>query len=463
MVLAPQLRQSLEMLQAPAMELRAMIRAELDRNPTLEELPPDAPPVDIEPVANTDIEDHKSMDFRKEFEILARLDDEWKDYFFQQREYQPHSSESEEKRNFLYDSITQGESLQEHLLHQLALSEFPEADRALGELIIGSINDDGYLTSDITELAATCGADVAHMQDILAVVQDFDPLGVGARDLRECLLFQLERLGKADSLAGKIVNGHLDRLGAHKLQDIARLLKVSVEDVQAAANFIATLEPKPGRAYSSESSPYITPEVVVRKVGDEYVVLMNDDDLPRLRISKHYRSLMNDGDTKSEVRNYIQERVRSSAFLIKSIHQRQQTIFRIATEIVRVQQDFLGNGISHLRPLTMSEVADAVNLHETTISRAVAGKHMQTPQGIFEMKYFFTPGLKTGDGNVISNKTVKDAIATLVSEENADNPLSDQDILEILTERGIQIARRTVAKYRIALKIPPSHMRKQYT
>ena len=417
MVLAPQLRQSLEMLQAPAMELRAMIRAELDRNPTLEELPPDAPPVDIEPVANTDIEDHKSMDFRKEFEILARLDDEWKDYFFQQREYQPHSSESEEKRNFLYDSITQGESLQEHLLHQLALSEFPEADRALGELIIGSINDDGYLTSDITELAAT----------------------------------------------GKIVNGHLDRLGAHKLQDIARLLKVSVEDVQAAANFIATLEPKPGRAYSSESSPYITPEVVVRKVGDEYVVLMNDDDLPRLRISKHYRSLMNDGDTKSEVRNYIQERVRSSAFLIKSIHQRQQTIFRIATEIVRVQQDFLGNGISHLRPLTMSEVADAVNLHETTISRAVAGKHMQTPQGIFEMKYFFTPGLKTGDGNVISNKTVKDAIATLVSYENADNPLSDQDILEILTERGIQIARRTVAKYRIALKIPPSHMRKQYT
>jgi len=461
MVLAPQLRQSLEMLQAPAMELRAMIRAELDANPTLEELPPDAPPIEIAK-ANTDIDDHKAMDFRKEFEILARLDDEWKDYFFQQREYRPHSSESEEKQNFLYDSITQGESLQEHLLHQLALAEFSDADKALGELVIGSINEDGYLTAGIEELAATCGADVVHMQDILAVIQDFDPLGVGARDLRECLLFQLDRLGKADSTAGRIVNAHLERLAAHKLQDIARLLKVSIEEVQLAANFIATLEPKPGRAYSSESSPYITPEVAVVKVEGQYLVLMNDDDLPRLRISKHYRALMNDSHTGSEVRDYIQERVRSSAFLIKSIHQRQQTIFKIASEIVRVQTEFLEQGISHLKPLTMSEVADAVGLHETTISRAVAGKHMQTPQGTFEMKYFFTPGLKTGDGSVVSNKTVKDAIATLVAGESPDSPLSDQDLLEILTERGIQIARRTVAKYRIALKIAPSHMRKQY-
>jgi len=300
------------------------------------------------------------------------------------------------------------------------------------------------------------------MQDILAVIQDFDPLGVGARDLRECLLFQLDRLGKADSTAGRIVNAHLERLAAHKLQDIARLLKVSIEEVQLAANFIATLEPKPGRAYSSESSPYITPEVAVVKVEGQYLVLMNDDDLPRLRISKHYRALMNDSHTGSEVRDYIQERVRSSAFLIKSIHQRQQTIFKIASEIVRVQTEFLEQGISHLKPLTMSEVADAVGLHETTISRAVAGKHMQTPQGTFEMKYFFTPGLKTGDGSVVSNKTVKDAIATLVAGESPDSPLSDQDLLEILTERGIQIARRTVAKYRIALKIAPSHMRKQY-
>lgn len=465
MVLAPQLRQSLEMLQAPALELRAMIRAELDKNPTLEEVATDTTPIEVEPGAaagGAQGDDQKSMDFRKEFETLARLDDEWRDYFFQQKDIRPHTSDDEERHNFLIDSITQKESLQEHLLQQLAMAELDVGDRALGEVIVGSISDDGYLTTGIEELAATAGADVAHMQDILAVVQDFDPPGVGARDLRDCLMFQLERLGKSEGLAARIVAHHLEKLAARKLQDIARSLKVPVEEVQAAANFIATLDPKPGRIYSSETSPYVTPEVVVKKVQDRYLIIMNDDDLPRLRISKYYRTLMNDGDTGKDVRDYIQERVRSSAFLIRSIHQRQQTIFRIATEIVRVQTEFLDNGIAHLKPLTMAEVAAAVGLHETTVSRAVAGKHMQTPQGVFEMKFFFTPGLKTEDGSVVSNKTVKDAIHTLVQEENPSAPLSDQEILEILTKRGIRIARRTVAKYRIALKLPPSHMRRRF-
>lgn len=462
MVLAPQLRQSLEMLQAPVLELRTMIRAELDKNPTLEEVSPETTQIEVEPNAGPPVEDQKSLDFRKEFEILARLDDEWRDYFFQEKEGRPYTSDDQERRDFLIESITQKESLQEHLLQQLALAELNESDRALGEVIVGSINDDGYLTTGVEELAATAGADVAHMQDILAVVQDFDPPGVGARDLRDCLLFQLDRLGKGDSLAARMVASQLERLAGRKLQDIARALKVPVEEVQAAANFIATLDPKPGRAYSAENSPYVTPEVVVKKVDGKYLVLMNDDDLPRLRISKYYRSLMNDTDTGREVRDYIQERVRSSAFLIRSIHQRQNTIFRIASEIVRVQTDFLDNGITHLKPLTMAEVAAAVGLHETTISRAVAAKHMQTPQGVFEMKYFFTPGLKTDDGSVVSNKTVKDAIQTLVQGEDPANPLSDQEILETLTKRGIQLARRTVAKYRIALKIPPSHMRRQF-
>jgi RNA polymerase sigma-54 factor len=461
MVLAPQLRQSLEMLQAPALELRAMIQAELERNPTLEESPPDSTPIEIQEV-NPATEDQKSLDFRKEFHTLARLDEEWRDYFFQQKEYTRYTSEDEEKRNFMMDSITQSKSLQEHLLDQLALAELPEADRALGEVIIGNINDDGYLTATIESLAEGSGADAAHMQDILTLIQDFDPVGVGARDVRECLLYQLERLGKAETVAGKIVAHHLEKLAAHKLQDIARALKIPVEEVQGAANFIATLEPKPGRTYSAETSPYITPEVVVKKVDDRYLVLMNDDDLPRLRISKHYRSLMNDASTTRDVKDYIQERVRSSAFLIKSIHQRQHTIFRIASEIVKVQTDFLDRGIAHLKPLTMADVAGVVNLHETTVSRAVAGKHMQTPQGVFEMRFFFTPGLKTHNGAEVSNKTVKDAIANLVAGEDSSHPYSDQEILEILTERGIHIARRTVAKYRIALKIAPSHMRKTY-
>jgi RNA polymerase sigma-54 factor len=461
MVLAPQLRQSLEMLQAPVLELRAMIRAEMDSNPTLEEVSPGTTQIEVEKEV-PEVEDQKALDFRKEFEILSRLDDEWRDYFFQEKEGRHYSSYDEEKRNYMMDSITQGESLQEHLIRQLALAEISDADRAMGEVIIGSINEDGYLTTPIEELASTAGTDPQHLQDILSVIHEFDPPGVGARDLRDCLQIQLERIGKSDSLAGRIVENQLDRLASRKLQDIARALKVTVEEVEAAATFITTLEPKPGRAYNTEVSAYISPEVVVKRVDGEYIIIMNDDDLPRLRISKQYRSLMHDQSTRKDVKDYIEERIRSSAFLIKSIHQRQHTIYKIATEIVRVQTDFLDHGISHLKPLTMVEVASVVGLHETTISRAVAGKHMQTPQGVFEMKYFFTPGLKTTDGSVISNKTVKDAIATLVNDEDPAKPLSDQDILEILTQRGIHLARRTVAKYRIALKIAPSHMRKKY-
>jgi RNA polymerase sigma-54 factor len=461
MVLAPQLRQSLEMLQAPVLELRAMIRAEMDSNPTLEEVSPGTTQIEVEKEV-PEVEDQKALDFRKEFEILSRLDDEWRDYFFQEKEGRHYSSYDEEKRNYMMDSITQGESLQEHLIRQLALAEISDADRAMGEVIIGSINEDGYLTTPIEELASTAGTDPHHLQDILSVIHEFDPPGVGARDLRDCLQIQLERIGKSDSLAGRIVENQLDRLASRKLQDIARALKVTVEEVEAAATFITTLEPKPGRAYNTEVSAYISPEVVVKRVDGEYIIIMNDDDLPRLRISKQYRSLMHDQSTRKDVKDYIEERIRSSAFLIKSIHQRQHTIYKIATEIVRVQTDFLDHGISHLKPLTMVEVASVVGLHETTISRAVAGKHMQTPQGVFEMKYFFTPGLKTTDGSVISNKTVKDAIATLVNDEDPAKPLSDQDILEILTQRGIHLARRTVAKYRIALKIAPSHMRKKY-
>jgi RNA polymerase sigma-54 factor len=285
---------------------------------------------------------------------------------------------------------------------------------------------------------------------------------VGAANLRECLLLQLERLGKTDGLAGQIVRDHLEKLGARKLQEIARALKVPVEQVQEAAHFIATLDPKPGRAYSADVSPYVNPEVVVKKIRGQYLVLLNDDDLPRLRISNHYRELMHNDGTSREVRDYIQDRVRASAFVIKSIQQRQQTIYKIASEIVRVQTEFLDNGIAHLKPLTMAEVARVVGLHETTVSRAVAGKHMQTPLGTFEMKYFFTPGLRTDNGSVVSNKTVKDAIATIVAGEDRTHPLSDQEILEILRQRGIQIARRTIAKYRIALRIPPSHLRKSY-
>ena len=461
MVLAPQLRQSLEMLQVPILELRAMIQQEMEQNPTIEEIPQDQASVEIEPSGEGEV-DNSELDFDKEFEALARLDDEWRDYFYQNLQNTSYSREDAEKRQFMLDSLPQRESLQEHLLQQLGLAGLSEEDRYIGEFIVGSISDDGLLTVTVEELAESAGCDVAHLEDLLAVVQEFHPTGVGARDLRECLLIQLERFGKADSLAGTIVRDCLKKLGARKYQDIARSLKVTPEEVQEAAKLIATLDPKPGRLYSDEVATYVLPEVVVRKMEGEYVVLLNDDQLPHVRISSHYRSLLGNAATKPEVKSYVRERIRAGAFLVKSIHQRQKTIHRIATEIVARQTGFLDDGISALRPMTMAEVAETVGVHETTVSRAVANKYMQTPSGIFEMKYFFTPGIKMSDGSEMSNETVKDMIATLVDEEDAVKPLSDQEIMERLKERGINIARRTIAKYRLVLRIPPSHLRKNY-
>jgi RNA polymerase sigma-54 factor len=461
MVLAPQLRQSLEMLQLPILELRAMIQQEIEQNPTIEEVPTEVASVEIES-GEAGTEDTKELDLDKEFEMLSRLDEEWRDYFFQNYQGPSHSGEDAERRQFLLDSLPQTESLQEHLLEQLTFTGLSDTDRQIGELIIGSIDDGGYLTASLEELSESAGTEMAHLQDVLLVIQEFHPTGVGARDLRECLLLQLERAGAVDTLAWQIVSDHLDKLGGRKLQDIARALKRPVEEIQEATGVIARLDPRPGRIYSAEVANYILPEIVVQRVEGQYVIILNDDQLPHVRISNYYRSLLNDPSTKSEVKTYVQDRIRSGAFLIKSIHQRQKTIHRIASEIVEAQEDFLEYGVSRLRPLTMAEVAEKVGVHETTVSRAVSGKYMKTPSGIFELKYFFTPGIKTQGGGEISNKTVKDIIGKMVAEEDPQKPLSDQEIVEKLQADGIQIARRTVAKYRLVLRIPPSHMRRSY-
>ncbi len=461
MVLAPQLRQSLELLQVPMLELRTLVQQEMEQNPTLEEQPQDeVEQLEIEPAVNQAAEEESGI--KDEFEKLARLDEEWRDYFNQNQTGPRYSSEEAARRQYFLDSLSQPESLQQHLMNQLALAGLSETDAQIGELLIGSINEEGYLSSPIDELAVTTGFPAPELERVLALVQDFDPIGVGARDLRECLLIQLRRLGKGDSLAADIVRGHLDDLGARRFAEIARALKCSVEDVHEAARLIGTLEPKPGRVFESDATSYVTPEVVVQKVDGEYVVILNNDQIPRLHISDHYRQLMSDENTSAEVKNYIRDKVRAGLFLIKSINQRQQTIYNIAKEIVAVQRDFLDNGVTHLRPLTMAQVAAIVGIHETTVSRAIANKYMQTPRGTFEMKYFFTPGYVTADGQSVSNKAIKDAIAKLVEEEDPAHPLSDQEMVKRLAEQGFTVARRTIAKYRDELKILPSHLRKGF-
>src|SRR5256886_564213 len=353
--------------------------------------------------------------------------------------------------------------LQQNLLGQLNQTALNASDRKAAELIVGNIDDKGFLQSAPEEMALNSGIPQEDFEKMLALIQGFHPPGVGARDLRECLLIQLRREGKENSLEYKIVSEHMEDLGRRRFPEIARRMGISVEDVQKAADNIGRLNPRAGQVFAAAPQNYVLPDVTVEKVDGEYQITLNDEQIPHLRISNLYKDIIASGNTQSgEVKDYIRDKIRSGKFLIRSIHQRQQTISNIAKQIVSRQRDFLEHGRSHLKPMTMADVADVVGVHETTVSRAVSGKYMATPQGIFEMKYFFTPGYQTAGGESLSNTSVKEAILDLVKREDGNQPLSDNEIVEILSERGIPIARRTVAKYRSELNILPSHMRRKY-
>jgi len=312
------------------------------------------------------------------------------------------------------------------------------------------------------EMSKNTGLDSADIQQVLEVIQMFHPVGVGTRDLRECLLVQLRRLGKADSMEYRIVANHLEDLAKHRFPEIARRLGSTPEQIQKCADFISTLDPKPGQLFTADMTNYVLPDVTIEKVSGEWQVSLNGEQIPHLRISNTYKDLMARDGNPADVRDYIRDKIRSGKFLIKSIHQRQQTISNIAHEILGRQTEFFEKGPTALRPLTMVQVADAVGVHETTVSRAISGKYLASPWGVFEMKYFFTPGYQTAGGETMSNTSVKNAIIELVKGENTRHPLSDKEIVDILIERGIPIARRTVAKYRAEAGILPSNMRKSY-
>jgi RNA polymerase sigma-54 factor len=451
-VLAPQLQQSLQILQAPMLELRALIQSEIEANPTIEV-------EDTEPK----IEDkqREAEEFDAEFDRLSKLDEEWRDYMAQNASYAKRNSDDEERRQFFFDSLSQEQTLQQHLLEQLRGTNLSKSDMQLGELLIGNIDDVGFLTAAPEEISKNTGLEAEDLTRVLEIVQTFHPVGVGARDLRECLLIQLRRIGKEHSLEWKIVSNHIEDLGKKRFPEIARRCGTTVECVQRAANFIATLDPKPGHIFAPDPNHYVLPDVTVEKIAGQWQISLNGDQIPHLRISNTYKDLMAQ-QSKEDVRDYIRDKIRSGKFLIKSIHQRQQTISNIAHEIVKRQMEFLNEGPSGLKPMTMVQIADAVGVHETTVSRAISGKYIATPHGVFEMKYFFTPGYQTSGGESMSNTSVKGVISELVSKEDPKNPLSDKEIVELLEKRGIPIARRTVAKYRNELNILPSNMRKSF-
>jgi RNA polymerase sigma-54 factor len=485
LVLAPQLQQSLALLQAPTLELKALVEQELQQNPVLEEAPAgeaelaeredretpketettdlSEPPADL----NTDTASEKGAkepvdDFQAEFERLVQLDQEWREHFAQTSLPSRASAEDEEKRQFMFDSLVAGTSLQEVLLEQVRESALPAEKWPVAEFIIGNIDENGRLAATEEELTQASGLPLEGVLEVLKVIQSFDPPGVGARNLRECLLLQLERIGQQNTLDYRIINEFMEALGKRRIPEIARGTGASIDEVQNALKRIARLEPHPGRAFLPDNDQYILPEVFVLRSGDDFVVTTNNEHIPHLRISNTYKDLMARGNNSPEVRNYIREKIRAGKFLIKSLHQRQQTILNIAKEIVNRQREFMEKGVACLKPLTMVQVAQVVGVHETTVSRAVSGKYMQTPQGIFEMKYFFTAGILTAAGDGLSNTSVKDMIADIFKKEDPTKPLSDQEVVGLLQAKGIAIARRTVAKYRTELDILPSNLRKVY-
>lgn len=448
--LSPQMQQSLHVLQAPAIELQALATQELQLNPVLEEEVP------VSEAADADEE------WEDDLAEVSRLDEEWKDYMVQSGAYEGRSTEAEERREFLFNSLTGPTSLQQHLIDQLSLADISGEEREVADAIIGNLNEAGLLDVTLEELAGQTNTRIERVEEVLREVQALDPTGVASRDLRECLLAQLNRIGKRESLEARIISQYLDDLLRRKFPEIARRLGVTVQDIQAAADFIATLEPRPARQFSTVTHQVITPDVLVEPEGEGWAVSLNNDNVPMLRISNYYKDVLSEPGGEKKVREYIREKIKGGRFFIKCIQQRQQTIMNIAREIVERQGDFLRKGPSGLKPLTMNQVALAVGVHETTVSRATHGKYILTPQGIFEMKYFFTPGYQTSGGADISNESVRTAIAEVVEREDKLKPLSDEGILKVLTERGIPIARRTVAKYREQLDILPSHLRKTF-
>jgi RNA polymerase sigma-54 factor len=486
-VLAPQLQQSLALLQAPTLELQNLVRQEMEQNPLLEEIPetdlqqdkpatdaegetpPSAPDL-AEPPADTQFDPATEKpssepvdEFQAEFEKLQQLDQDWRDNFAATNAPLRSSQEDEEKREFMFNSLVSQTSLQENLLEQVRLSELNNGQVSIAELIIGNIDDHGYLKASVDELAMTTNLEPEKIEGVLKTIQTFHPTGVGARDLRECLLLQLERRKQTHTLEYKIIHQCFDALSKRRIPEIARVLDRDIDDIQDALKRIALLDPRPGREFLPDNDLYVVPEVFVTKGDDgEFIVTTNNDHIPHLRISNHYKDLMARAESDAEVRNYVREKIRAGKFLIKSLHQRQSTLLNIGKEIVHRQRDFMEKGSACLKPLTMVQVAEVVGVHETTVSRAVAGKYMQTPQGLYEMKYFFTSGLQTADGASMANTSVKEIIEEIFQKEDGTKPLSDQEVVKMLQDKGINIARRTVAKYRGELGILPSNLRRVY-
>lgn len=461
LIMTPQLQQAIKLLQLSRLELNQVIDQELMENPLLED-------VAAEEEAASPVEGEMEKKEEESSEKAEELDLKWEDYYVDEDrdEAGSYSAASSEERPSYDQTLSKATSLEDHLLWQLGLSSVKQREKEIGTVLIGNIDENGYLSTPLEEIAASVGASLESVEKVLKIIQSFDPAGVAARDLKECLLIQINQLGLAGSLVETIAAHYLEDLEKKRYQNIAKGCNASIQDVLQASKVIEHLEPKPGRPFYSAENLYIIPDVFVVKSEGKYVILLNDDGLPKLKISSFYRTLLRSKENVADnTKSYLEEKFRSALWLVRSIEQRNRTIQLVAESIVKFQYEFMEKGISYLKPLILKQVADDISMHESTVSRVTTNKYMYTPQGIYELKFFFNSSLpRVGNGSETDNLSsiaVREMIRKMVSEEDPSRPLKDQEIVERLKEDDVEIARRTVTKYRAWLKIPPANRRKR--
>lgn len=422
--LTPQMKLAINLLQLPLLKLKEFLKQQVEKNPLLE----------------------------------MELHSKPKDSFSEEGAY---NIDDEEKKNYAESLLTKPVTLQEHLLRQLHLFTSSDDEREIGELIIANINDNGYLNYSADGLAEYAKTDISKVEKVLSLIQGFDPIGVGARDLRECLLLQLKMRGEENSFVWQIVDKYLPYLEKKRFEFIAKKLKAPIEKIKEAMKEIAQLEPKPGRSLNTERAIRLIPDAIVRKNEQKYEVILNDWELPRINLNDNYRRMIKQKDTPEDAKDYLKERLKAAQLLINAINKRKQTIQKVTEDIVDIQKDFFDNGVADFKPMTLEQIAKRIGKHKSTVSRTVTGKYLQTPWGIFELRYFLNSGVKQENGEFLSSKTIKSKIAALISKENKQKPLTDQEIAQRLKQEGMFIARRTIAKYRSQLKALSSKSRRE--
>ena len=464
LIMTPQLQMAIKLLQLTRLELLNTINQELEENPALEE---EIIEVAVEEKLDKQGEsDSAEVSDTKEVTIEEKIHDEmdWSNYIDEYNTSGRIHSEIEKRESPNFESfLARKETLREHLLWQLLMISPTQEEEKIASIITGNLDKDGYLDATVEDIVQMSESNTEKVEEVLKLLQTFDPIGVCARDLSECLLIQAKHFEIDNPIITQIIKEHLNHLENKNYKTIAKALKITIENVISAIKIIKSLEPRPGRQFTDEEPQYINPDVFVYKIEDEFIIWVNDDGMPRLHVNNFYKNAIRDGKHfSSEAKEYIQEKIRSATWLIRSIHQRQKTIYKVMESILKFQRNFFEKGISYLKPLVLKDIAEDIGMHESTISRVTTNKYVHTPRGIFELKYFFNSSIQRFHGEAIASASVQDKIKQIIESENPKRPYSDDKISQLLKEENISIARRTVAKYREIMKVLPSNKRKQF-